>query len=121
MDNRYKVIFSNLLKEEGYFKGQMLMLGVSEDISNEIIKKAPVILKQDLSLKDARKYADAVYQAGGRVTIQVEKKREEAYEKVTLSCMATLKNFTMCPQCGYKQLNTGTCVKCGFLFEGIVC
>jgi hypothetical protein len=117
MDKSYKVIFASLLKEAGYFKGRMLKLGVSENVSEGLIKKAPVILKQGLSLKDARKYADAVFHAGGKVTIQVERSNKANPEKNTVSSIVSLKNFTMCPQCGYKQLKTGTCIKCGLKFN----
>lgn len=117
MDKRYKVIFSNLHKKKDYFKDRMLTLGVSWDVAEEIIKKAPVILKKDLSLKDARTYADAVLEAGGKVTIQVENEGENRDEKASLSTTLSLKNFIMCPQCGHKQIKTRACVKCGFCLE----
>jgi hypothetical protein len=117
MDKTYKVIFSGLLKEAEYFKGQMLKLGVSENVSNGIIKKAPVILKQGLSLKHAETYADAIIRAGGKAVLQVEKFPEGNHEKVTSSRVISLKNFTMCPQCGFKQLKTGTCIRCSLKFE----
>jgi hypothetical protein len=113
IDKTYKVIFSSLVKEEGYFKGQMLRFGVSADISEGIIKKSPVILKRGLSLKDARAYADAVIQAGGKVSIQVEASAEENYEEGRLPNVISLKKFTMCPKCGYKQLKAEKCIRCG--------
>jgi hypothetical protein len=115
MDKRYKVIFSNLLKEKDYFKDQMSMLGVSRDVSESIIQKAPVILKRNLSMRDARRYADALFQAGGRVTILVENHRDESGKNDASSGIVTLKDFIMCPQCGHKQVKTDTCIKCGFL------
>jgi hypothetical protein len=117
IDKTYKVIFSSLAKEEGYFKRQMLRLGVSEDISEGIIKKSPVILKRGLSLKDARTYAEAVIQAGGKVSIQVEDHVSESSEEGGLSGVISLKYFTMCPQCGYKQLKAEKCIRCGFGFD----
>ena len=116
MDKKYKIVFFNLLKEKDYFKDQMSILGVSGDVSEEIIEKAPVILKKDLSLKDARIYADAVFEAGGKVTIQFENDRIDRDQNDSLSAMVSLENFTMCPQCGYKQIKAATCIKCGFTF-----
>lgn len=113
MDKRYKVIFSNLIKDKDYFKDQMSMLGVSEDITEDIIRKAPVILKKNLSLGEARIYADAVLQAGGKVSIQVEDNRDE-------NPIVTLKDFVMCPQCGHKQVKAEACIKCGFSFGAVV-
>jgi hypothetical protein len=116
MDKTYRIIFSSLTKEKGYFKQQMLKLGVSENISEGIIKKSPVILKRGLSLKEARSYADAVIEAGGRVTIQVESRKEEGCKEGGLSGVISLKNFTLCHQCGFKQLKTDKCIRCGFRF-----
>ena len=116
MDKIYRVILSGLAKEEANFKKQMLRLGVSEDISEGIIKKSPVILKKGLSFKDARIYADAIFQAGGKVSIQEEGNLEENRQKDPLFGVISLKHFTMCPQCGYKQLKTEKCIRCGFVF-----
>jgi hypothetical protein len=117
MDKIYRVIFSGLTKEGAYFKRQMLRLGVSEIISEGIIKKSPVILKKGLSFKDARIYADAIIQAGGKVSIQIEDRVAENYEEGGLSNVISLKNFNMCPQCGYKQLKAEKCIRCGFVFD----
>lgn len=116
MDKTYRIIFLGLTKEKGYFKQQMLKLGVSESISEGIIKKSPVILKRGLSLKDARSYADAVIEAGGKVSIKVESLKEEDCKEGGLSGVISLKNFTMCPQCGFKQLKTEKCIRCGLSF-----
>jgi hypothetical protein len=116
MDKTYRIIFSSLIKEKGYFKQQMLKLGVSEDISEGIIKKSPVILKRGLPLKDARAYADAVIEAGGKVLIQVEDHAAEDLKEGELPGVISLKNFIMCPQCGFKQLKAEKCVRCGLLF-----
>jgi hypothetical protein len=116
MDKTYRIIFLGLTKETGYFKRQMLKLGVSEAISEGIIKKSPVILKRGLSLKDARSYGDAVIDAGGKVSIKIESPKEEDCKEGGLSGVISLKNFTMCPQCGFKQLKTEKCIRCGLSF-----
>jgi len=116
MDNRYRVIFSNLLKEKDEFKHRMLRLGVSGDVSEEIIKKAPVILKGNLSLRDARIYADAIFEAGAKVTIHAEDAVDEGDNNMASSLIVGMKDFIMCPQCGHKQVKSGACIKCGFMF-----
>lgn len=118
MDKRYRVIFSNLLKEKDEFKHRMLRFGVSGDVSEEIIKKAPVILKRSLSLRDARIYADAIFEAGARVTIHAEEQGDENGDNIVSSVIVGMKDFVMCPQCGYKQVKTEVCIKCGFIFSG---
>jgi len=117
MDKTYRIIFSSLTKGKEYFKRQMLKLGVSEDISEGIIKKSPVILKRGLSLKDARSYADAVIEAGGKVLIEIEKSMSEDFREGGFPGVVSLKNFTMCPQCGYKQLKMEKCIRCGLRFD----
>jgi len=119
MDKRYKVILLSLLKDGDYFKDQMSLMGVSGAACEELIKKAPIIMKKDLSLQDARKYADAVYQAGGKVAIKDYETPGDNSLNNSLFNMVSLKNFIMCPQCGYKQVKTGTCIRCGFLMETI--
>ncbi len=116
MDKRYRVIFSSLLKEEDHFKHQMLRLGVSEEVTKDIVKKAPVILKRRLSLREARIYADAIFQAGGKATIHVEDNGNDRVEDGSSSGIITMKNFIMCPRCGQKQVRSEACVRCGFIF-----
>ncbi|MBU2498001.1 MAG: hypothetical protein KKE57_03805 [Proteobacteria bacterium] len=116
MDKKYRVVFLGLLKSREEFVAKMARLGVSPDVGALIIQKAPVILKGEMTLGEARQYADAVQFAGGKVHIQnsgVFERRERAYRSLDIP---PLENFTMCPECGYKQIKAGTCVKCGFIF-----
>jgi hypothetical protein len=116
LDRQYKIIFSGLLKDRDYFKSQMILLGISEMISEQIINNAPVTLKKSLSLGEARRYADALLEAGGKVTIQAEDSPGNMQKDGGSSIgIITLKNFIMCPQCGQKQVKADTCIKCGFL------
>ncbi len=116
MDKRYRVIFSSLLTEEDHFKHRMLRLGVSEEVTRDIVKRAPVILKRDLSLREARAYADAIFQAGGKAVIHVEDRGNEGMENGSSSGILTMKNFIMCPRCGQKQVRSEACVRCGINF-----
>ena len=118
MGKRYRVVFLGLFKAEDYFKDGMSRLGVSPATVERIIEKAPVILKEDMPIGIARRYADAVMQAGGNVNIQEHGFVEDDLEKKTGSLkIEPLESFTMCPQCGHKQLKAEQCVKCGFILS----
>jgi hypothetical protein len=114
MGKRYKIVFQNLLQTEDHFKAQMARMGVPASLSEEIIRNAPYTMRRELSLKDARIYAEAVNQAGGRVTIQEYEVAEEDNQKEGPTNITPLKDFMMCPQCGHKQVKAEMCVKCGF-------
>jgi hypothetical protein len=119
MEKRYQIIFLDLLAGADDFKDRMLRFGVAQETSQKIIDKAPVILKQNLSLKDARSYADAISGAGGRVSIRDSGILEDDGRNDSWFNMVPLKYFTACPQCGYKQLKKAACIKCGLFFEDI--
>ena len=114
MDKKYRIVFLGLLKSRDEFIHGMSRLGVSADVGASIVRKAPVILKGDMTLGEARQYADAVQVAGGRVHIQDSGFVEEPDRRYTFLEIPSLENFTMCPECGYKQMKGGACVKCGF-------
>jgi hypothetical protein len=97
------------VENEEAFKKRMSNLGVSIPMVDQMIHKAPVILKGDMTLREARQYADAVQLAGGKVNIQEHGLFEELHIKL-------LEDFIMCPECGYKQLREKACVKCGYWF-----
>ena len=113
MGIRYRVVFLGLNKTEQSFIDGMSKLGVSPVVSGSVVKKAPVILKEDLSGDVARKYADAVQSAGGKVNIIKYSCSEKDENKKSIFTIEPMENFTMCPQCGYKQLKAGFCSKCG--------
>ena len=115
---RYRVVFMRLVVSEEEFKQRMSRLGVSMAVSEMIIEKAPVILKEGMTFSSARRYADAVQQAGGLVKLMEQGffiASETFHDPFQIE---PLENFTMCPQCGYKQLKAETCVKCGFFING---
>jgi len=113
MARKYRVVFLGVLKASADFKVGMSALGVPPDTVEEMVAKAPVILKEDLPLRIARQYADAVQGAGGRVNIEDHGSIElpEPMRRIAIKPLAT---FMMCPECGYKQLKSVACVKCGF-------
>lgn len=117
MTKKYRVVFLGLLESEEYFRLGMSRLGVSPPAVEQIIQRAPVVIKGEMTLGDARPYADAIQTAGGRVNIQECGLFEEP-DRINRSFdIMPLENFTMCPECGYKQLKAKACVKCGFIFS----
>ena len=115
MDKKYRVLFLGLKGNPENFKEGMTKLGVDVAIVDRIVRKAPVILKGDMTLGDARKYADAVSHAGGRVNIQEHGLFDEPMRSSRPLDIKSLGKFIMCPECGYKQLKGALCERCGFL------
>ena len=113
---KYRIIFLGLLEGMQVFKDRMSALGVPSSTVDEILQKAPVVLKAELSLADARQYAEAVQLAGGRVSIREQGLFEEPERHHKSIDIKPFEYFTMCPECGYKQPKREACVKCGHLF-----
>ncbi len=90
---------------------------MSSSVVGKMIEKAPVILKGDMTLGYARQYADAVQHAGGRVNIQEHGIFEEQNLSNRSFDIKLLDDFTMCPECGHKQLKAEECVRCGHIYK----
>jgi len=118
MDKKYRVVFLGLLQSKADFVQRMSMLGVSPATAEDILQKVPVVLKRDMTLGDARQYADAVQDAGGKVNIQEHGHFEETKQINKPFDIKPLGKFIMCPECGYKQLKAEACLKCGLIFKG---
>ena len=114
MIKSYSVIFSGLNLPEDHFKSEMSKLGVQQEQIKRILEKAPVILKTGMSLWQAKKYSYAVIRAGGKVKIKAHGFNETGFMNDDGIGIEPLESFTMCRQCGYKQIKEATCVKCGF-------
>ena len=119
MTKKYRVVFFGLIGSEEAFRDRMSTLGVSSPTVDEIIEKAPVILKGGMTLKDAGHYADAVQLSGGEVNIQEYGLIEEPGRTNKSLNIQPLESFVMCPECGYKQLKEKACVKCGYVFKRV--
>ena len=117
MDKKYRIVLLGLLKGPEEFEQGMSGLGAGFAAIEEIIQKVPVVLKGGMTLREARAYADAVQEAGGRVNIQEHGFFEESRQLRNEVEIKPLEKFTACPECGFKQLKGGACVKCGFVFE----
>ena len=118
MNKRYRVVFLDLCDSMETFHNRMEKLGVSAPVVERMVKNAPIVLKTDMALSKAQKYAAAVQKAGGRVRIQ---ENGASSRKMTGAnrhpIIEPFESFTMCPECGFKQLRAPACGKCGFLLE----
>lgn len=94
----------------------MKTLGIDRATIEYMLLKAPIILKDGLDIKHARLYAEKIQWAGGRVKM----KESGFFESNNASPEPYVKgfgDFTICPQCGYKQDRHERCIRCGFLLE----
>jgi hypothetical protein len=114
MSRKYRILFLGISVDEDQFRSQMGLLGVGSDSVNRIVRNSPVILKQDLTLEFAGRYANAIRKAGGIVEVRAQ--YLPAKSPGPSISIASFRNFTMCPKCGLKQQRNHACVRCGFRF-----
>ena len=113
MEKKYLVVFRGIQGDEERFRDHMARLGVPGETLGELIRRAPVVIKRDVTLREARRYADAVQDCGGRVTIQENGYTRDTRRMNAAVTVASFEEFTMCPECGLKQARSGVCAKCG--------
>lgn len=114
MAKKYRIVLFGVNVEEEVFRQNMAKLGVSGSILEDFMEKAPVVLRRDLNLADARRYAEAIIDAGGLVHIQETGEFPDtrpSYEKISASSQ---EDFVICHNCGFKQKKGDCCVRCGF-------
>ena len=114
MSKKYRVALFGITVDSEVFRENMAKLGVSASTLDKYIKKAPVVLKRDLRLADARRYAEAIISAGGLVNIQETGEFPETKSPLERSTTSSHQDFTLCPNCGFKQKKEDFCVRCGF-------
>jgi len=120
MNKVYRVVFTGLLRTEEYFKDRISLLGVSHAAAEEILKKAPVILKEAESLDYIKKYAHAITGAGGNVNIYSCNPADDTEPDPDQGTIPGMSSFTQCPQCGYRQPKNELCVRCGHILTSLV-
>ena len=113
MAKKYRITLFDIKTEEDIFRQNMAKLGVSGSTLDKYIKKVPVVLKRDLSLEEARKYAEAIIDAGGFVNIQDTGEFPDTFS-VEQNPIPSPEDFILCPNCGFKQKKRDCCVRCGF-------
>jgi hypothetical protein len=118
MEKSYRVIFEELLQNRDDFERNIAGSGLNHEQIELIFEKAPVVLKAGLSLKEARKYAEAFQTAGAKIQIQENGVLDaEAVRKQRVGFeIKPLQDFALCSQCGHKQLKARTCQRCGYVF-----
>jgi ribosomal protein L32 len=112
----YRVVLLGRVEEKQDFEEKMERLGFPPDHLRDLIAESPSALKAGLPLGEAREYAEVIQQAGGKVNIQEDGVSEEFKRVHPPMEIRSLKDFTMCPECGHRQIKAEACVKCGFLF-----
>ena len=114
MTKKYRVIFVDIMVDMAIFKQNMAKLGVSDITLDKYIKNTPVVLKRDLSLGDARRYTEAIINAGGLVNIQETGEVPETKSSAEKISISSNEDFVICPNCGFKQKKEDFCVRCDF-------
>lgn len=114
MSKIYRVALFGITVDTEVFRQNMARLGVSASTLDKYINKAPVVLKRDLRLADARRYAEAIINAGGLVNIQETGEIPEAKAPPERGITSSPQDFALCPNCGFKQKKGDFCVRCGF-------
>jgi len=111
---KYRVVLFGVNGEEAIFQHNMVQLGVSGSVLKRYLEKAPVVLVRDLSLANARRYAEAIINAGGLVSIQETGEFPETRPSRGKPDIAFPEDFMICQNCGLKQKRSERCVRCGF-------
>ncbi|MBW1690115.1 MAG: hypothetical protein DRG87_05140 [Deltaproteobacteria bacterium] len=114
MAKKYRVVLLGVNSEEEAFRHNMARLGVSGSVLNGYIQKTPVVLVRDKSLADARRYAEAIINAGGLANIQETGEFPEEVLPHAKAGVPLQEDFTICPNCGLKQKRGERCARCGF-------
>lgn len=117
MVKKYRVTFLGPLNGLDCFREKMHGLGFESGIVELIVQKAPVVVKRDMTLRDARELAESIQFAGGKVNIQDDGISEDFPGSHRSPDVKPLDHFTMCPECGHKQPKSSFCVKCGRPFR----
>lgn len=117
VSKKYRVTLFGITVNTGVFRQNMAKLGVSGSTLDKYIKKAPVVLKRDLRLADARRYAEAIINAGGSVNIQETGEFPEIKSPPERGSISSDQDFSLCPNCGFKQKKGDFCVRCGWDFS----
>lgn len=117
MARKYRIVFLGPTETEAQFAvGMSTRFGIASSTVKHIIEGAPMILKKDLTLGEAREYAEALQRVGGKVHIQEHGESEERERCHSPAGIKSFGDFVLCPQCGFTQLKAEACVKCGFHF-----
>ncbi len=117
LNKNYCLVFLGLLETPETFNQKMKSIGFSSSDIESIIASPPIPFRKGLTLREARECADAVQSAGGRVNVREEESVTSQERTGKSVAIPPLESFTLCPQCGHKQVKAHTCVRCGFILQ----
>ena len=117
MVRRYRIVFLGMIETEAQFlTGMCSQFRIAPTTVKHLVESAPVVVKKDLTLGEAREYAEALQRAGGKVHIQEHGKSGGPEREPVFAGIKSFGDFTLCPECGFTQLKAESCAKCGFVF-----
>ncbi|MCJ7747144.1 MAG: YIP1 family protein [Desulfobacterales bacterium] len=120
----YRVIFLGLAvagpeEEVRLIKGLQRKFNLSPEKAESLLQRVPIVIKKGVSKEEMERYVKAFEEIGGRIRIE----EEPAAEALEISQRATLRSEPKkepysgtritCPQCGFEQPETDTCIQCG--------
>ena len=114
MTKKYRVVFFGITLDRESFRQNMAKLGVPGPTLDKYLEKAPIVLKRELTLADARRYAETIINAGGIVTIQETGEFNDTRPSAEKKDITFHQDFVICPNCGFKQNRKDSCVRCSF-------
>jgi hypothetical protein len=116
MTKRYCIIFQGLLEGHERFRQRMAALGATQEVIEQMMSRAPLMVKDELTLGEARRYSERIREAGGRVAIY-DRRWGGGPEPGTGHpwSVTHLDKFTPCPRCGLKHLKAVSCPRCGLM------
>ena len=119
MTKTYRVIFDGLNVPRSDFCLVMDKLGRNKDEINYLDQSTPVVIKNGISLKDARHYADVIMAAGGRISIieDWEINTKHSVNTRNFKISSSFSDFVICPECGFKQYKNTLCIRCDYKFS----
>jgi ribosomal protein L32 len=118
MTKRYCIIFQGVLVGHERFRQRMGALGTSTDVLDRMMSRVPLVVKDDLTLGQARRYSKLIREAGGKVAIYDRGWGEPLEHRQGHPwAVAHFERFTPCPRCGQKHLKGETCPRCGLMMR----
>jgi len=116
MTKRYCVIFQGVLDGHERFRQRMTALGTTPDVLERMMSRAPLVVKGDLTLGQARRYSELIREAGGKVAIYDRGWADGLEHRMRQPwAVAHFERFTPCPRCGLKHLKGEICPRCGLM------
>jgi hypothetical protein len=120
----YKVIFLGLSvvgpEEETHLLGGLQKkFNLSPQRAEQLLQKVPVVVKKGVPKEEADKYVRVFQEIGGRVRVEEEPAKEvqEPIRPPEPETKPDLGKRITCPQCGYEQVETNECIKCGIIIS----